>query len=161
MKQPDLTQILAAEAALRPYISDPKVSIAALALEVVNAYLDASPQKRKRKASPKEIVVADDTVLISLPTNENGVFFSVKQSHFDQFVVLYPAVDVAQHLRNMAAWLLNNKSNAKTIGGMPRFINGWLAKEQNRSRPNGKPSNNDNWLSGAAELAAELRAQRR
>lgn len=158
MRSSDLTQILAAEDALRPYIKDPTVSVAAVALKVVNAFLDASPAKKNRPAKSVEIAT-DDPVLISLPSNQNGVFYCVRQSQVIQFEALYPAVDVQQHLRNMQGWLVANPRNAKTLSGMPRFIAAWLMKEQNRSKPNGhgKSTNNDNWLAGAADLAAELR----
>jgi hypothetical protein len=159
MKSPDLEQILAAEAILRPYINDPKISVTALALQVVTAYLDAAPDKKKRPGKSNAIAI-NDPVFISLPTNQDRVFYCVHESQFQKFVLLYPAVDIAQHLRNMEGWLIHNRSNAKTLTGMPSFINRWLAKEQNRSKPNGhgKPSNNDNWLAGAADLAAELRS---
>ena len=48
---------------------------------------------------------------------------------------LYPAVDVEQEIRNMYGWLDGNPRNRKTWDGMKRFINSWLAKEQNRARP--------------------------
>jgi hypothetical protein len=53
----------------------------------------------------------------------------------DEFVRLYPAVDVMQQLRNMRGWLLANPSNRKTESGINRFMNTWLSKEQNRARP--------------------------
>lgn len=111
-------------------------------------------------AAPSQaLALVDDPVLITLPTNRPNQAYRVLQSHFDQFAALYPAVDVPQELRGMAGWLIGNPKNAKTASGMPRFINAWLSKAQNRSKPNGhgKPSKNDNWLAGAAELADELR----
>lgn len=109
-------------------------------------------------AEPTALALVDDPVLITLPTNRPNQAYRVLQSHFDQFTVLYPAVDVPQELRGMAGWLIGNPKNAKTASGMPRFINAWLSKAQNRSKPNGhgKPTKNDNWLAGAAELADEL-----
>ena len=115
-------------------------------------------------AEPKTALalIVDNPILISLPTNQRDKPFNVLQSHFDQFQPLYPAVDVAQELRAMAAWLISNPKNVKTVSGTPRFINSWLSKAQNRSLANGhrKPSRNDNWLAGAAALASDLRADR-
>ena len=111
-------------------------------------------------AAPSQaLALVNDPVLITLPTNRPNQAYRVLQSHFDQFVALYPAVDVPQELRGMAGWLIANPTNRKTASGTPRFINAWLSKAQNRSKPNGhgKPSKNDNWLAGAAELADELR----
>ena len=45
---------------------------------------------------------------------------------------LYPAVDIEQALRDMAGWCLANPTKRKTKTGINRFINGWLAREQNR-----------------------------
>lgn len=45
---------------------------------------------------------------------------------------LYPAVDIVQGLRAMKGWLLANPKNRKTKSGIMRFVNGWLAKEQNK-----------------------------
>ena len=113
-------------------------------------------------AAPLALTLVDDPCLISFPTNKTGQAYQVLQSHFDQLAPLYPAVDVPQELRAMAAWLISNPKNAKTASGMPRFINSWLSKAQDRSKPNGraKASRNDNWLAGAADLAAEIRSER-
>ena len=53
---------------------------------------------------------------------------------------LYPAVDVMQQLRNMRGWLLSNPKNRKTKSGIMRFVNSWLAREQNSARPVGGAS---------------------
>lgn len=44
----------------------------------------------------------------------------------------YPAVDIEQELRRMAAWLDCNPQRRKTRRGINRFINSWLAREQDR-----------------------------
>ena len=69
--------------------------------------------------------------VIALPTN-TGDEFPVTAEHVSEWAGLYPAVDVMQELRKMRGWLLSNPKKRKTAGGMLRFVNGWLAKEQNR-----------------------------
>lgn len=44
----------------------------------------------------------------------------------------YPAVDVEQELRKMAAWSDANPMKRKTRRGIVRFINSWLSREQDR-----------------------------
>ena len=44
----------------------------------------------------------------------------------------YPAVDVAQTLKEISAWCITNPTKKKTKRGAPAFINRWFAKEQNR-----------------------------
>ena len=68
---------------------------------------------------------------ISLPLND-GSSFEIFQSDIDVRSNLYPAVDVMQQLRNMAGWIDGNPSKRKTRSGIKRFVNSWLAKEQNR-----------------------------
>ena len=45
---------------------------------------------------------------------------------------LYPAVDIMQELRKMKGWADANPGKRKTKSGIKRFINAWLAKEQDR-----------------------------
>lgn len=45
---------------------------------------------------------------------------------------LYPAVDVMQELRKMKGWADANPTKRKTKNGIKRFINAWLAKEQDQ-----------------------------
>ena len=52
----------------------------------------------------------------------------------DEWSELYPAVDVMQELRKMAGWLDANPSKRKTKRGILRFVNGWLAREQDKGR---------------------------
>ena len=69
--------------------------------------------------------------IISLPLND-GSAFEIFQSDIDMWSNLYPAVDVMQQLRNMAGWIDGNPSKRKTRSGIKRFVNSWLAKEQNK-----------------------------
>ena len=39
---------------------------------------------------------------------------------------------IGKYSGEMAAWLIANPTRRKTFNGMPRFVNGWLAREQNR-----------------------------
>ena len=68
---------------------------------------------------------------ISLPLND-GSAFEIFQPDIDMWSNLYPAVDVMQQLRNMAGWIDGNPSKRKTRSGIKRFVNSWLAKEQNK-----------------------------
>lgn len=84
------------------------------------------------QASPPPEAVPDvlETV-IALPLN-TGEEHPVTGGEVETWQDLYPAVDVMQELRNMRGWLLGNKTRRKTRHGIGRFIQSWLAKEQNR-----------------------------
>lgn len=45
---------------------------------------------------------------------------------------LYPAVNIRQELRNMIGWCEANPKRRKTRAGIKKFINTWLAKEQDK-----------------------------
>lgn len=63
-----------------------------------------------------------------------GEMYPVSREKTDRWRELYPAVDVSQELRNMAAWLESNPTKCKTKSGILRFCNGWLAREQDKGR---------------------------
>lgn len=70
--------------------------------------------------------------VIVLPLN-TGDGYCVSEEQCHEWAGLYPAVDVIQQLRNMKGWLDSNPNKRKTSRGILRFINGWLAREQNRN----------------------------
>lgn len=69
--------------------------------------------------------------IITLPLN-TGEEYPIFQSDIDEFANLYPAVDVMQAMRGMRGWCMTNPARRKTRRGIKRFINSWLAREQDR-----------------------------
>ena len=69
--------------------------------------------------------------VITMPCLKNETY-DVIQEDYEKDKATYPAVDVMEQYKKMKRWLETNKRNLKTKNGMPRFINSWLAKEQNR-----------------------------
>lgn len=51
---------------------------------------------------------------------------------FAEYVRLYPGVDVKQQFNKMRGWCLSNPAKRKTKRGINRFINSWLAREQDK-----------------------------
>lgn len=70
--------------------------------------------------------------VISLILNDKSLH-DIFQSDIDGWKELYPAVDILQELRKMKGWLDSNPAKRKTQRGIKRFINGWLAREQDRN----------------------------
>ncbi len=70
--------------------------------------------------------------VISLILNDKSLH-DIFQSDIDGWKELYLAVDILQELRKMKGWLDSNPAKRKTQRGIKRFINGWLAREQDRS----------------------------
>ena len=69
--------------------------------------------------------------VVELPLNDNTAY-GVTQAEIDGYAALYPAVDVAQELRNMRGWCMCNPQRRKTRSGVKKFINSWLARAQNQ-----------------------------
>lgn len=80
--------------------------------------------------------------VIELELNDKSLY-PITETQVAEFVDLYPAVDVMQELRAMKGWLLHNPKKRKTKAGVMRFVNGWLAREQDRggSKINGGTNN--------------------
>lgn len=68
---------------------------------------------------------------ILLPLNDKS-FYDVPLDKIALWKETYPAVDIEQEIRRMAAWLDSNPTRRKTRRGINRFINSWLSREQDR-----------------------------
>jgi hypothetical protein len=58
--------------------------------------------------------------------------FKFTQADVDGWQEAYPAVDVMGELRQMREWAKANPKDRKTSKGIRRFINSWLAREQDK-----------------------------
>lgn len=71
--------------------------------------------------------------VLSLTLNDKSEY-PIFASDIAEYRQLYPAVNVSQEFRNMKGWLNANPAKRKTKSGIKRFINSWLAREQNKPR---------------------------
>ncbi len=101
-------------------------------------------KEKKSKVYMSEAGTAPDcteAVFIQLPLNDKTLF-DVTEPMVQKWAELYPKVDVRQELRGMYGWLEASPNRRKTRAGIRRFINGWLAREQDkggsREQPKGK-----------------------
>ena len=53
---------------------------------------------------------------------------------YEEYVRLYPGVDVAKEFRKIRAWSNSNKEKRKTRRGVKRFVNGWLSRAQDEPK---------------------------
>lgn len=86
---------------------------------------------RSKKKEEINIKADESPVFIELPLND-GSTHSVTEKVVCELKELYPSADVEQELRNMKGWLNGNPTKRKTKTGINRFINSWLAREQNK-----------------------------
>lgn len=104
----------------------------------INATHIKNKIKIEKEITPTEL----QRKVFSLPLND-GSEHDIYDNDLKDWEELYPAVDVQQQLRNMKGWLVANPNKRKTKRGINKFINSWLAKEQDRGgghygRPFGK-----------------------
>ncbi|MGO2497756.1 MAG: ATPase [Vibrio litoralis] len=89
--------------------------------------------------SQLETASSESPVLFSIPLKGKTKVYEVTQSELFEMRELYPAVDVAQQIRNMIGWCKANPTRQKTSSGIKRFMHQWLSKEQDKGY--GKPVN--------------------
>lgn len=80
-------------------------------------------------SSEEKKSVLEPVITLQLNTGEE---YPITEKEIELWCTLYPAVNILQELRNMKGWLLSNPKKRKTKQGIMRFVNAWLAKEQNR-----------------------------
>jgi hypothetical protein len=106
----------------------------ASAQEEVEEEVEVESTKTTTLASTAIAVPAARGKLVcTLPLNQGD--HEVFEADVQEWVPLYPAVDIRQELRNMKGWLLGNPKLRKTKTGIGRFINAWFSRAQNESRP--------------------------
>ena len=120
----------------------PNVDIRAVNVNISSKNADILKQSKVEESRVEESKVeyicaepqaASTPPAILLPLN-NGTDYPVSVEQCHEWAGLYPAVDVMQQLRSMKGWLDANPTKRKTRSGILRFINSWLAREQDRGR---------------------------
>jgi len=106
-----------------------------LQLKRIADVLEGEKAKRAKQAA---LELDDRTPEVESFLLNDGTEFGVTARMVSEFESAYPGVDVDQTLKEIRAWSLANKLQRKTRGGALRFVNAWLAKEQNRAGLNGE-----------------------
>lgn len=99
---------------------------------------DKDKAKTKDKAKENTIDICADPETVSTPpviclTLNTGKDYPIFQDAVDEWAKLYPAVDTMQELRKMRGWCNTHVAQRKTKNGIGRFINSWLAREQDKA----------------------------
>ena len=80
-------------------------------------------------AQSDQDVSEQDVIVLPLAGNDE---FIVQPDFIEEMSKCYPSVDIEGELKKMRAWCISNPKKRKTKNGITRFINSWLAKEQDR-----------------------------
>jgi uncharacterized protein YdaU (DUF1376 family) len=123
------------------------------------------PEEQKQQLARTSSTPAVVSPTIMGLTLNDGTEYPVTEKQAQDFGALYPAVDVVQALRSMQGWCISNPKQRKTKSGIMKFINSWLAREQNNSRKepshaNSTPSRKLSLADQAAQLMLERRQKR-
>ena len=110
---------------------DPNWNQSGSTLEPQNRLEEISKEKSSKEES---ICTTPETVAVLTIILNDGSEYPISQEFIDKMKPLFPAVDVEQQLRSMAAWCINNPDRRKTKRGVTRFINSWLSREQDRGQ---------------------------
>jgi hypothetical protein len=73
---------------------------------------------------------AERQVFIRIPLNVNNTFHNVYEVDIPGWEEIYPGVDVRQELRKMFGYFKENTVRRKTVRGIGKCINSWLARAQ-------------------------------
>lgn len=85
--------------------------------------------------------------------------WSLTQDRIDAWVEAYPGVDVHAECKKARAWLDANPAKRKTSKGMPKFLNGWIARSVDSGKvarpanlPRPVPAYSSNWFEECQQL---------
>lgn len=94
-------------------------------------------EKENKKENIKETIVSSSAEpsapVEAIPLND-GTEWRPPLELYEEYVRLFPGVDVPSAFRAMRAWSLSNVSQRKTKTGVSRFVRAWLQREQDRPR---------------------------
>lgn len=92
---------------------------------------EGKKERREEIYNNYSCVQQDKADVESIPLND-GTEWECSVDDYEEYIRLYPAVDVKKAFRDMRAWSLSNPSKRKTHRGIRRFVNSWLSKEQDK-----------------------------
>ena len=72
----------------------------------------------------------------AIPLND-GTEWKPTQAEYEEYVRLFPNLDIQMKFREMRAWCNANDSRRKTRRGVKRFVNGWLSNDR-KTKVNGR-----------------------
>jgi len=77
-------------------------------------------------------------VTLTLPTiaSPKGNEYPIFEEDIKKWQDVYVGVDVLTELKKMKLWLEANPKSKKTFNGIPRFVNSWLSREQDKASRN-------------------------
>ena len=77
--------------------------------------------------------IEDRAPVEAVPLND-GTDWLPTLTEYEEYKRLYASVNVANEFKKIRAWCLSNPAKRKTKNGVKRFVNAWLAREQDKPK---------------------------
>lgn len=77
--------------------------------------------------------IEDRAPVEAVPLND-GTEWLPTTAEYEEYKRLYASVNVANEFKKIRAWCLSNPAKRKTKNGVKRFVNAWLAREQDKPK---------------------------
>lgn len=77
--------------------------------------------------------IEDRAPVEAVPLND-GTDWVPTLTEYEEYKRLYASVNVANEFKKIRAWCLSNPAKRKTKNGVKRFVNAWLAREQDKPK---------------------------
>ena len=99
-------------------------------------------EKKLQLPAPRPSVSPPSPVVLTIPCVGTGpTEVGITQAQIERWATLFPGVDVIGQVRAAVAWAEANPTKRKTASGIPRYITGWLTRQQNNGGTvQGKPT---------------------
>ena len=110
---------------LRPIYRDP----------IIEKEYSSEPSKKASEPNHDEAAVLTFQCVGTGPSQ-----WTLTASKLQQYREAFPGIDVLAECRKARQWLIDNPPRRKTAKGMPRFLNSWLSRAQDRAGRNGQPA---------------------
>jgi len=94
----------------------------------------SEPSKKASEPQPSEKAVMTFTCVGTGPSE-----WTLTAGKLQEYRDAFPGIDVLSECRRARQWLIDNPPRRKTAKGMPRFLNSWLSRAQDRAGRNGQP----------------------
>ena len=102
---------------------------------------------KKLEEIVRRVVREEITALVGKKTKvgfSNGKWIGITSEHMAAWAEAYPGVNIEVELRRAAAWIVSNPVGAPKTN-FARYLNSWLAKEQNRAAIRSIPVDKRAW----------------
>lgn len=86
-----------------------------------------------------------ENIFLEFPLND-GSKYQITEQMISEWQSVYAKSDVRQAVKEMRMWLLSNPSKQKTRRGTPKFITGWLLRENEKASAQGKTKSGGDFL---------------